>query len=143
MKLTWVEIVAKNSKLPDPSENIEIKQIQTTIHKNNTPKRYGTTKTCKKKHTCRWCNDDFEYNEIEKHLNDTHRSEQNFTYIVCNKCSFYLKVLPDDTKEDVLKRHNAEKHFFRNATNKYYLKLDKKGVMSAKIFLREVKNLQK
>lgn len=145
MKTSWVEIVAKNSKLPDPAKQIEIKQPKNSIPKKE-KNRLGTSKKHKNLHTCKWCNEDFEYQNIESHLNETHKTSKNFTYIFCSKCLFYLKVKNGETKEGVLKKHNADKHFFRNVKNNYYLKLDKidkDNVMSAKRFLREVRNLQK
>lgn len=142
MKLSWAEIVTKNAKLPDPGKNIELKDNinNKTKFKKDTPSSY---KKYKNLHTCRWCNQDFEYYDIENHLNEKHKVNDDFTYIFCCKCSSYLKIENSVSKEDSLRNHNAEKHFFKNSKYNYQEKYNKIKCMSAKKLLKEVRNLQK
>lgn len=141
MSISWAQMAAKSADLPDPGEDVKPKRVE-PAKKVKQEQVEEQQRTSRKLHTCRRCNEDIEYSEIEDHLNEKHKLRKGSRYVVCPKCSFYLKTKDDVSREDALKEHHAERHFMKVQRPRPKVDNKKKSTdMSAEKLLQEVATL--
>jgi len=120
-QISWAEIAKKGANKPTPVLPKVIKP--TFIKKNKKAKQIIEKK--EPLHKCNKCHDTIPVSEIKQHLNIKHKPKKNnFGYIVCPKCFFYLYTeMTFDSEEKIMKTHYRKKHFMKCETQIYQKKL--------------------
>ena len=119
LTMNYLEVAKKGALKHDPI-------VHTPVTINNISKKKKEKSPIKgkypRKRKCHKCDEaiiidpDIPFSlGIENHLNNNHITDDNFYYIVCPKCLFYLYTPKDVSYEDAIKSHNQEKHFVKQS----------------------------
>jgi len=116
-QISWAEIAKKGANKPIP---VLPKVVKPTFIKKKKKAKPMIEKK-EPQHKCNKCHDTVPVSEIEQHLNIKHKPKKNnFGYIVCPKCFFYLYTeMTFDSEEKIMKTHRREKHFMKYEPQPY------------------------